>query len=74
MTRWLSYIRLFDFDVKHTPGNKNGAVGALSRSMATPNDSDSDDADAYFEGKMYVTTISDIEDFPARLWLHEAEY
>ena len=29
MTRWLSYIRLFDFDVKHVPGNKNGAADAL---------------------------------------------
>jgi len=24
MTRWLAYIRLFDFHVKHIPGNKNG--------------------------------------------------
>ena len=31
MTRWLTYIRLFDFDVKHVPGNKNGAADSLSR-------------------------------------------
>jgi RNase H-like domain found in reverse transcriptase len=31
MTRWLAYIRLFDFDVKHIPGNKNGSANALSR-------------------------------------------
>src|SRR5438045_8422556 len=31
MTRWLTYIRLFDFDVKHVAGNKNGAADALSQ-------------------------------------------
>jgi len=31
MTRWLAYIRLFDFDTKHVPGSKNGAADALSR-------------------------------------------
>jgi RNase H-like domain found in reverse transcriptase len=31
MTRWLSYIQLFDFDAKLVNGAKNGAVEALSR-------------------------------------------
>ena len=30
MTRWLAYIRLFDFTVKHVPGRKNGGADALS--------------------------------------------
>ena len=31
MTRWLAYLRLFDFDATHVPGTKNGAADALSR-------------------------------------------
>ena len=31
MTRWLAYIRLFDFTVKHVPGSKNEGAGPLSR-------------------------------------------
>jgi hypothetical protein len=30
MTRWLTYIHLFDFDVKHIPRKRNGAADALS--------------------------------------------
>src|SRR5213078_4466784 len=51
MTRWLTYIRLFDFDVKHVAGNKNGAADPLSRRGRSPQDDRDDledDADDYF--------------------------
>lgn len=35
VTRWLAWIRLFDFDVKHIPGKRNGAADGLSRRPAT---------------------------------------
>lgn len=35
MTRWITWIRLFDFEVKHVPGKKNGAADGLSRRPAT---------------------------------------
>lgn len=35
VTRWLAWIRLFDFDVKHISGKKNGAADGLSRRPAT---------------------------------------
>lgn len=35
VTRWMAWIRLFDFDVKHVPGQKNGAADGLSRRPAT---------------------------------------
>lgn len=35
VTRWLTWIRLFDFEVKHVPGTKNGAADGLSRRPAT---------------------------------------
>lgn len=53
-TRWLTYIRLFDFDVKHIPGNKNDAADALSRGGQSPHDDPDDlevDADDYFDTK-----------------------
>ena len=35
VTRWITWIRLFDFEVKHVPGKKNGAADGLSRRPAT---------------------------------------
>jgi len=55
MTRWLVYIRLFDFHVKHIPGNKNSAADALFRcgvGLADPLE-DENDADDYFDAKLY---------------------
>ena len=31
VTRWIAWIRLFDFDVKHVPGRLNGGPDGLSR-------------------------------------------
>src|SRR6204780_3185095 len=55
MTRWLAYIRLFDFHVKHIAGNKNGAADALSRCGGESQDlhEDEDEADDYFDAKLY---------------------
>jgi hypothetical protein len=55
---WPTYLRLFDFDVRHVPGNKNGAADALSRRGTVPADSasgvnDDDDVDDYFDEKLY---------------------
>ena len=44
VTRWLAWIRLFDFDVRHVPGTKHGAADGLSRRPRGPSD-DQDDLD-----------------------------
>ncbi|SCV59861.1 uncharacterized protein FFFS_14430 [Fusarium fujikuroi] len=49
--RWISYLLLFDFEVRHVPGPKNGVADGLSRKQAGP----SDQLDAEVE--------EDIEDF-----------
>ena len=61
ITRWLTYIRLFDFDVKHIPGNKNGGADTLSRRRQAPEDDpDDSDPDDYFDSRLYsITTHSD---------------
>jgi hypothetical protein len=75
MTRWLSYIRLFDFDVKHIKDEKNGAADGLSRRGLADADSDEDDdPDASFDAKMNAISVERAEYCIARVWLHEAEY
>ena len=78
MTRWLAYIRVFDFHVKHIPGNKNGAADALFRHGAGPADppEDEDDADDYFDAKLYSVQASYRATYPttARVYLHDSEY
>ena len=82
MTRWLAYIRLFDFHVKHIPGNKNGGADALSRHGPGPDDSpeDEDEADDYFDAKLYSIQASNrstdrsFYSPTARIYLHDADY
>jgi hypothetical protein len=35
VTRWIAYIRLFDFKVRHVLGKKNAAIDGLSRQPRT---------------------------------------
>ena len=44
VTRWITWIRLFDFDVRHVPGRQHSEPDSLSR---RPNDDDGDDDDDY---------------------------
>jgi len=82
MTRWLAYIRLFDFHVKHIPSNKNGGADALSRHGPGPDHSheDEDEADDYFDTKLYSIQASDrstnrsLYSPTARIYLHDADY
>ena len=84
ITRWLTYIRLFDFDVKHIPGNKNGGADALSRRGLALEDPDelSDDVDDYFDAKIFNIQIEPRQTQYAhrppyhlgRIWLLEGEY
>ena len=76
MTRWLSYIRLFDFDVSHVPGNKNGAADGLSRRGKTPEDESDSDPDDYFESKLYSISADFLPSATTttRVYLNEGEY
>ena len=84
MTRWLAYIRLFDFDTKHVQGTKNGAADALSRRGYCQEDgelSDDDAVDDFFEAKMYSVMVEPATEHFAetnveilRVHLNEEEY
>jgi hypothetical protein len=56
MTRWLAYARLFDFDVRHVKGTKNGAADGLSRRGKAEDDESDSDPDEYFESYLYSTS------------------
>ena len=63
LTRWLGYIRLFDFDVKHVPGKKNGGADALSRrGWATADGIDDEDVDSYFDAQLIAVRAEMVTD------------
>ncbi len=43
VTRWLAWIRLFDFEVRHIPGKQHTAADALSRRPRHPEDTEPDE-------------------------------
>jgi hypothetical protein len=47
MSCWLAYIRLFEFDIEHVPGNKNSVADGLSRRGRADVDSPEEDPDDY---------------------------
>jgi len=44
VNRWLAWIRLFNFEIKHVAGKKHGGPDGLSRRKQSENDSDGDDS------------------------------
>ena len=56
VTRWLAWIRLFDFEVRHVAGTKHGAPDALSRRARTASDDIDDqhevDIDNFIEAEL----------------------
>ena len=78
LTRWLTYIRLFDFEVRHVKGSKNSGADALSRRGPAPEDSDEDDdLDMFFEARLYATSATE-GDAPHgerhRIWFDKSKY
>src|SRR5271170_1644294 len=76
ITRWLSYIRLFDFEVRHIPENKNSGADALSHRIPATDDMESDpeSTDDYFELKLYSVTAAPVEDYNAQIWFQQGDY
>ena len=74
LTRWLAYIRLFDFEVKHIPGRTNGAADGLSRRGASSLDPpDDDDIDGHFDAFLYALAPTDSAPL-SHVWFDETKY
>jgi len=82
VTRWIAYIRLFDFVVRHVPGHKHTAADGLSRRPRTESD-DIDEAnevdiDDFVEAELNafrlapVRVIDDASDGPTAALLNSS--
>ena len=49
MTRWISYIALFDYVMNHVPAQSHAGADGLSRRRRTPEDSEDEDAEEYLD-------------------------
>ena len=49
MTRWISYITLFDYVMHHVPSQSHAAEDGLSRRKHVPEDSEEEDAEEYLD-------------------------
>jgi hypothetical protein len=64
VTRWLAWIRLFDFDVRHVPGTKHTAADGLSRKPPSAADlkerEEEEDIDEWVEAQMGCVRVRPI--------------
>ena len=61
VNRYLTWIRLFNFDIKHVAGKKHGGPDGLSRRKQSEDDSDSDDSDElneYMDAKLIHAMVN----------------
>ena len=57
MTRWICYLQLFDFELKHVPAEKHKGPDGLSRRPSNPDDSDEDDAEGYLDRVFNMVSV-----------------
>ena len=55
MTRWISYISLFDYTMNHVPAQAHVGVDGLSRQRRMPEDTEDEDAEEYLDKFMGST-------------------
>jgi len=63
VTRWIAWIRLFDFDVRHVPGKKNVVADGLSRKPPGPSDTldkDEQDIEDFIDGELDLVRVAPI--------------
>jgi len=67
VTRWLAWIHLFDFDVRHVPGKKHTAADGLSRRPATLLDEqeaeNEEDIDEFIAAQLAIANVAPLRVF-----------
>ena len=61
LLRWVTWIRSFDFEVKHISGTKNAVADALSRrpeDVGAKEDGDKDDLENFIEAQIFLQDIN----------------
>src|SRR5260221_7595394 len=61
MTRWITYIQLFTFEVRHTPGAAHRVPDGLSHRPRMANDSDYSDDDVDVEDRIKLVKVFPVE-------------
>ena len=64
MTRWLAWISLWDFNVRHVPGVKNGAADGLSRRVppeGAVTEEPEDDIDDFIDNELDTIRLQPVE-------------
>ena len=61
MTRWITYIQLFTFEINHTPGIAHRVPDGLSRQPRAADDSDYSDGDIDVEDGIKLVKASSVE-------------
>src|SRR2546423_9124704 len=67
LTRWIAWIRLFDFEVRHVPGKKNVVADGLSRKPPGPSDileEEEQDIEDFIDGELDLVRVAPISACP----------
>ena len=73
VTRWIAWIRLFDFDVRHVPGKKNAVADGLSRKPPGPSDlvqENDEDIEDFIDGELDFVRVAPISAHPRAISVH----
>ena len=69
MTRWIAYLLLFDFDMKHVKADNHKAPNGLSWQPRSAKDSDDDDAeeflDCFIGNSKWIMDVASTQDIPS---------
>jgi RNase H-like domain found in reverse transcriptase len=58
VTRWIAWINLFDFDVKHVPSKKHAIADGLSRRPGTGKEQDEEDINEFINSELDIVRIA----------------